>query len=509
MSSRIDRVAHRFLVACLALAVVFPRAGFTKDASTAAALRSDLRAIYQLIDKDDFKAADDHMTAVVEDPGFSSLLAIEQRDALYTATMLALDVDAWKRGLALSIRATALGGDDKDLWHARFRAAFGADDMQEAALGLSAIADRWPSTLMDIYDRAIMRVVWDLRRSNDRASAKSWLRLVEALRGADWRFSNQLEPSALWRDLTQEYLERGDDAKAAGIATHVTDPLTLIGMRSDKRFDRVLAGNPLARDVNRAASDQIELLRAAARRSPQSLENRNDLALSLLLVSRNAEVLELQDESLRLMTTGTPAQPAFDDLDEQRVWVEDYKARALRALGRFDEALAVWVTAAGITEHGRSNVSQVINLGYYYCDLDRPREALAVIATVGRASAFGAMQVESVRHAAALELDDVAEAKRALGYLKDHQRDSPGTYQWALARQNDVGAGARLLIARLKNPKQRTDALADVQTYAQLQEPPRAEQWKANFAAVVARPDVQRAIAKFGRIGRYDIVSIG
>ena len=105
-------------------------------------------------------------------------------------------------------------------------------------------------------------------------------------------------------------------------------------------------------------------------------------------------------------------------------------------------------------------------------------------------------------------MDNAVEAARALAYLRDNQAESPGSYQWALARANDVETGVRLLVARLKDPRQRTDALADVQDYAQVAEPARAAQWTANFRAVVLRPEVQRAVSKVGRIEHYNIVAL-
>jgi hypothetical protein len=122
-------------------------------------------------------------------------------------------------------------------------------------------------------------------------------------------------------------------------------------------------------------------------------------------------------------------------------------------------------------------------------------------------SPYGTLQLESVRHAAALELNDTAEATRALTYLREHQANSPGTYQRALARANETKAGARLLVARLKNPKLRTDALADVQEYGEPAVSQRAQQWRANWLTVVARPEVQAAIAKVGRVGHYRLAS--
>lgn len=470
-----------------------------------AILRHDIEQAVDKIRNDDFAGADRDLSRIISEKEFEKLGATERRSVYYTAAMVAVQVNDWKRAHALSIRTTEIESGTTESWHSRFETAVGAEDIRDAAFSLTAIADRWPSTLSDIRDQSILQTAYYARRPP--GSDKTWLELVEALRRADWRTVDQREPSRLWLDLTLYYLQRSSVDRASEVAAHVTDPLLLIGMRSDKQFDHVVGKNRYIEDIDRAARDEVELLRAAARRTPKLMAIRNGLAMSLVVANRPAEALQTVDETLTRLKSATNADPAYDDIDDELNWAYDVRARALRLLGRWDEALDQWKSGSALTENGGVNVSQAINLGGYYCDLNRPEEARAMVAKVANVSPYGALQLESVKHAAALLLHDESEAARALKFIKDHQSDSPGTYQWALARANDVEAGTKLLVARLKDPKLRTDALADVQEYADVAEPEKNKEWSANFRVVVARPEVQQAIAKVGRAGHYNIVN--
>jgi tetratricopeptide (TPR) repeat protein len=474
----------------------------TTETSSIEALRRDIRSAFQRVRLEKYASADELMRSVLADPLFKTLGLQERRDALFMASLLAGGQEDWKRSHALSIELTAIDADRVEAWSRRYEAALNADDQRDAAKSISAIANRWPSMLSDFEDRGIIQTIFNLRQQP--RAEKDWLALVESLRAADWHYADQREPSGVWRDLAVYYIEHRDWQRATDVAAHVTDPLVLIGMRSDKQFDRVVGRNPLVNDIDRAVEMEIDLLRAISRRTPQSLDKRTELALSLIHANRAEQALSLLDESAARIRAAPKEQPPYDDMD-QVVWVYDYRARALRALGRFDEAVAQYVEVSQMKENGDTNVSQAINLGNFYCMLDRPRDTLAVIGKVGRLSPFGEMQLEGVRNCAARRLHDTAESARTLKYLREHQDVSPDSYQIALALGDDREAGAKLMIARLRDPKLRTDALADAQDYAELPPTPVGKIMDANFRAMLALPDVQKAIRKVGRTAHYNI----
>jgi len=467
--------------------------------------RRAMQQAFAKIRASDFEGADEELQEVIGSKSFDLLEPQEQNSALYTAGMLAIELKDLKRAHALLVRSSNMPVADAEDWHGRLRAAFALDDMQDAVLSLTTIAQRWPETLQEVRDRAVFRVTSEARKLP--RGEEHWLTLAEALYRAKWKLGNHGEPSALWHDLTLYYIDHKAWDRATEVAAHITSPQILIALRADKRFDRVVTANPLIADIDHAAALEIEALQAATANEPRSLETLNELAYALFKSNRYDEALKLSDDALGRIQAGGATAPPFDDVDDQLNWAMDSRARALYALGRWDEAIAQWVHAAELSEHGSDNVSQAINLGDLYCELDRPRDALRAVAVVMEVSSYGRMQLESVRHAATVEMKAATEAARALTYLREHQAESPGTYQWALVVANDEEAGAHLLISRLEDPKLRSDALLDVQGYTDPLAPPRAMEWRTRWATLIARPDVQAAIAKVGRVEHYNIGS--
>jgi tetratricopeptide (TPR) repeat protein len=204
---------------------------------------------------------------------------------------------------------------------------------------------------------------------------------------------------------------------------------------------------------------------------------------------------------------GSGSQPAYDDINDDLIWILNNRAIALGGLGRRDEELELLIRAARRPEHGDPNVSQAINLGQFYCDLGRPKDALFAILDVEKTSPYGQSQLETVHLCAALQLGDKDAAASALNYLKDHQADSPRTYQSALVLVGDYDGAAALLIQRLNDPSMRADALTEVQNYmdpADLEWPVKSRE---RFRVVVNRDDVQKAIHKVGRIESFNLRS--
>jgi hypothetical protein len=163
------------------------------------------------------------------------------------------------------------------------------------------------------------------------------------------------------------------------------------------------------------------------------------------------------------------------------------------------------LTAASLlNEKYTGNVDQLINLGDLYCELERPRDALAAIGTmVAATSPFGAMELESVRLEAAEQLRDTQQVRLSLEYLRAHRADAPSTYRDSLMVVNQLDQAAHVLIAQLLNKNLRQDALLSVQGFAPIPGTPRDMELEARRRTVIARPDVQAAIQKVGRVESY------
>jgi tetratricopeptide (TPR) repeat protein len=241
------------------------------------------------------------------------------------------------------------------------------------------------------------------------------------------------------------------------------------------------------------------------KRNPRSLQAVVELADVLIIANKLDEALALADTAIARAKGNDEAAPPYDDVSEWLIWVMDKRANALTSLGRWDEAVEQFVKAGRRPERGSMNVSQAINLSFLYAALDRPMDALAAIDDIGTLSAYGRMQVEAVRHMAAIELNDAAAAEAALAYMREHKADAIETFQKALIRANRLDEASDALIARLNDPDLRNQALISLQNYIEMPATGRETEWATRSASVAHTPKVLAAIKKFGKIERYNL----
>jgi len=455
------------------------------------------------ITKQDWTAALPLIKAVIESPAFEDL-PVERRHAMLTsASGVALQLNDNQLAQSYAKRATALPNAMPVNWQVRFYASLGMADMTDAAVSLTEIAKQTPKALADIKDPSVIfRILGESKKS----TAPQYFGLLEALYGANWKIDGLFEPYTVWRDYALALLERGRPVDAKHVATRLKQPSVVISVRVDKRFDQIVKSAPRVFDIDKAVETDIANLREIVRQSPRALQSIIELTYALLKAHRYDEALSLTDVVMQNVK-GAGSQPAYDDINDNLIWILNNRAIALGGLGRRDEELEILVRAARRPEHGDPNVSQAINLGQFYCDLGRPKDALFAILDVGKTSPYGQSQLETVHLCAALQLGDKDAAASALNYLKDHQNDSPRTYQSALGLTGDYDGAAALLIQRLNDPSMRADALTEVQNYmdpADLEWPVKSRE---RFQVVVNRDDVQKAIHKVGRIESFNLRS--
>jgi hypothetical protein len=115
------------------------------------------------------------------------------------------------------------------------------------------------------------------------------------------------------------------------------------------------------------------------------------------------------------------------------------------------------------------------------------------------------MQVEGVRLDVATQEGDAAQVERSLSYLRAHRGEAPMSYLSDLIIANRLDRAAEELRRQLLDPDTRQNALGNVQTYTPEQATPRDLEMRARWQSVLARPDVQQAIATVGRVESYDM----
>jgi tetratricopeptide (TPR) repeat protein len=475
----------------------------TGGPTTIEELQALLTQVEQRTQATDFAGAGELLESALVSPMFERLDASVQHDLVASAAFMHLQADQHERAHELFVRVTAMndaGGDD---WFGRtFAAQFSGKDA-DAVSSLTMLARKWPASLADMHARFVYGILKDSKELPGQETAR--VGLLNALFDAEWKPYGLEEPGDTWVELVLASIENGDPKRALEVAKRIDDPESMIRLRADRRFDSITQPLKGQLDVTRAGEAKVKRLRAGAQSTPRSARILTELMTILLELRRPRDVIVIADEALARAARGDKGQPAFDDLDEYGIWIKDSRARALRNLGRHEDAVTQWVEASRELENGNQNVSQAINVGSFYCDLGRPDEALAAVASLtdDDVSPYGAMQLHGVRHCAALRKKDAESARKELEYLAAHKDDDQRTYEISLVDEGRLDAAAQLLIARLQDPKQRSDALLEVQNYARTPGTPIQMEWRARWQELLARSDVRGTIDKVGRIEKY------
>lgn len=477
-----------------------PETTATPTTQSADAAKEDLRLAVLYANNGNVDASKEALERVMHMEGFERLPDDVQFGALVLSGGLAMDEGKHREAHDLLVRASAFPKADYFVWSNRLFAAFDLKDYRDAARCVVVIAKRWPDKLESFNDRAVIVVGRELRAPGDEQLHLDYL---QALFDAGWQTTDG-EPSEFWRELTGLWLSAGNTKKATAAASRIQSARTVLAMRIDKHFDALTRAHPDRYNVDRTIAREIDVARQQVKASPDKLAPVVRLQSLLLSVQHYDEVVSLADDVQAKARDGK-GPSVYKDFDDKYVWLLDERSRALARLGRWDDALRQREIAARHPEDGGMNVSQIINLGQLYADLRRPREALDAVEELGNVSDFGRMQQEIVRLEAAIVQQDQAAISTHMNYLREHREDAIATWQDALLHTGDMDGAARLLIERLGSDRWRSDALSDVQQYAQVRLTPMDAERMKRWREVIARADVQQALAKVGRIEAFPL----
>lgn len=463
--------------------------------------RAAIQLGYQYARRNDLSSAAAAFGSAIQSSGFARLPEEERYQTLLLAGQIAEDTGKHQAAHVLLVQASESSKADSLAWHSRLAAAFYLQDYRDSAECVTAIARRWPDTLGQINDQAIYAIEGSL--DADQAQTGQQQRLLQALFDAKWT-DDDGEPSQFWRDLTRLLLKKGDMDGATMVAGRIRSARVALSMRVDKRFDPITQANPSAYDVDRLVAAEIAAARAQTRVDPGELRPWVLLQGLLLDTLQYDEALAIADDIIARVRNGQGTS-IYSDFNDEYPWLLDRRANTLEGLGRWDEAVRQRELAARRPEGGVMNVSQVINLGALYANLQRSEDALDAVSEVGPMSAFGRMQLESVRLQATLQQGDETAAARHMAYLREHRTDAIAAWGDALLLQGDLDAAADVLVERLRSDRWLTDALVEMQQYADVRRAPadaeRLERWRA----MLAKPKVLAALDKVGRIERFNL----
>ncbi len=467
-------------------------------ASTAGDIHQQLRSAVASADARDTAGAKAAIVAAIHNPAFDSLDESSRHAALALATELALQTEDFEQAHELAVRATESTEPGIDDWRNRLMASTKLGDRRDQAVCLTTIMRRWGRDSSILPNSTVRQVV----RDTVKIDAPTRIELLLALFELRWRPADGSSADFWWTELSRLLIEQNRVPDAIQVAALVEDPRSIIAFTADKRFRPLLKSSEVQSNPRRAANHEIEALRAFTRQKPRSLHAMQRLISRMVNARSDAQALTLSEETVRRIDAAGESPPPFDDMEKYGALL-DTQARALRHLGRYDEAIQQLRRGVEVS-HKTDSVSQPIDLALLLCELNRPDEAMAALPAKEGASDYGKMLMALVQLSAAVERGAVEDADKALSYLREHRADSPGVLQDALLRAGALDDAELVLLSRLNDPDERTSALIQMQVYSEPKRPPLAAEWRARFAAIKERPAVRAAVAQFGEIDNYN-----
>lgn len=467
-------------------------------ATRVSALHQRLAAAAQHFKDEAMAEAESGLAAVIGDPGFAQLEPALQQAALMMGGFSAMSMGKPEHARDRFAAAIPLDPDESEsrIWLFALEADLG--NTEAAAAHLIRVAKHWPERLDALEPGAIGHFVYGMN-----GAAALRLEVLQALFDSEWTHSG-LGASDLWYELAVMRIDRGEVDAARAAVSRIARPLELIKLISDKRFDPIVDPHAAEFDIKRAAQRNVDDLRVLALLNPTRLDVEMELGYAMLMAGMHEEVIAAADGILAAIEQSSPDGEAFEDL-EQKIWILNNRSIALRMLGRNNDAIAALERASKLSEDGQTNVSQALNLGTLYCELNRPDEALAAIGLLGEMSGYGRMVQARIQQCAALLTGDRATADRALTYLREHKADSASILLKALLHQGRMDEAAGLLIDQLTSRKSRGEMLLSIQQFEETPPLPGRVELDARRQELLARPDVRASIAKVGRVGRFEL----
>jgi hypothetical protein len=455
----------------------------------------------KLVDAQDWPRAQAALRALIEAPTFGNLTSHQQYQVLWTAAAVGISRGDPELGYGYLVRVVSMPEAGFEQWTRLTYIAERPGHNAVAVHALTVVAQRWPEQLSTINAGVAYAIIKQARSLPHGAS----LELLGTLYAAHWKLEDGAEPSAAWRDLILLHMEGGRIADAIEVSSHITDPYVLIDVRSDRRFDALVATRPALFDIDVAATRGLHDLQMESEQSPRSLRLKTRVMGALQRQQHYSAMLAATDAVVMEMKATNFPEKLYDDYQSQYNWFLNERAIALRRVGLWEEAVAQLEAASRVSERQAQNVSQVLNLAILYCELNRPKEALSTIEPVGSVSAYGAMVKEQAHLEAAIQLGDQSQVKRSLDYMKLHSDVSPMIFFDGLIYANQLDDAAHFLIVQLMDPTLRLDMIGRVQEFATHPEPEWSAQHIARRREVIVRQDVQTAIQKVGRIESYHL----
>lgn len=369
--------------------------------------------------------------------------------------------------------------------------------LESAAKHVSDPADR--AMLIAAMDREL---VFSLLLSLDEADDKAPRhRAAEVLLALGWPADGRTGGLDAIRAIAMEgRRDRGDIAGARALARLIEEPRQLLKLMIDKRYDGLFDdGTDRVKRLESALAAYEEHSADHLRSNPGDLDALLDRAQHLR--SRGRE-----EEALALLLPTTSDMAAVAATGEKAFWIVNEAAYALNATGKNDRAVAIMaeMLKLPLKEHP-TLISMAINHGAVLNEAGRHREAAqweAALETRAKdfANDYGFMWINAEAACGHSLAGDPAGAAPWMAKLAAGSDKNPAAYMRGLLCANDLDAAEKLLLARLSG-KDRETVLMALQDYSiDTAASARFKIIQNRWAALRARPAVQAAIARIGRV---------
>ena len=499
--SCLTRASLALLLSLCVASVAGAASGATVDADSAApsagsAYLAEVGAALQQADRGDSPGASILLDRLLADPRLARL-SIEDRSQVWSsAAMVAL---AQKRDMLAFERLREALVIHPANASARLRMAWllMVSDQPEAAADnvVRAIADG--DGAPDMSPEMVWQLDGKLKQHPDKRLA-----ILQGLFDSHWKIEG-IEPAELWVVLATLQVEAGHGNKVSATLDRIDAPAPLIRLRADKRFDPYLRRDDPRNDPVAAARRHIDRMRVDTLLSPGLNETAVELSSALMVAGELQEVIGM---TAPLADAAAQAEAAPPEQARYIAWMLDMRSRALRRLGKPDDAVAAQLLALRMADPQGDTVSQNLNLASLYVSLHRPLMARQVMQTIGGGmSAYGASTQALNELRAALQLNDAAAAQRARERLLANRAVTPDHYREGLLVDQRMDEAATSLLEQLADPMERGTALFYLQDVRRAPTLPADADLQASWERLKQRADVQAAVNQVGRIDSYPL----
>jgi hypothetical protein len=461
------------------------------EAETVYQARDLLARVSREIGEKDYRHADYLVSGLLASPVLPQLDEKERLAAYRAATKIALELDRLPKAYEMSLRSTASPDAAALDWLQRVAAGILTGRSDDAIVSLRTLVQTWPHEASIVGDNVLLSALYP---AGSDATARSQLHadLIDlSTRSARFRKRSELWSQLAWRSMNPSIDEAGPDLPAWA------RPYMFAAMRADRRYDSIVAADPLYFDSEAVTLKQLDQLREEDQARSNYLEPSVEMMHMMPVVQMNEAAVRLADDILEVRSKWH-----FSDRADYRPMIADYKARALWQQAR-------WTEAVNVLDVSRFNrpvtAAEYVRLGWAFAMLGEPTQASLVLQPSLPSFACESPELETLLLAIAAQRRREDQVSQYLEHLSTYEGTAFWYHQWGLVAANRLDEAAARLISNLRDPDRRLYALMQLQSYAQ----PEAATWEdillARWRGLLDRPDVKQAIAEVGRIDRYAI----